>query len=47
MPVSLVIVKKETNKTLAKITTNIMIRNPNGINKNYIYFAEVINALKK
>ncbi|EKD29994.1 MAG: hypothetical protein ACD_78C00196G0001 [uncultured bacterium (gcode 4)] len=47
MPVSLVVVKKETGKTLAKTTTDINIRNPNGIDKNYTYFVEVISALKK
>lgn len=47
MPVSLVVVKKETWKTLAKTSTDINIRNPNGIDKNYTYFAEVISALKK
>lgn len=47
MPVSLVVVKKETWKTLAKTTTDINIRNPNRIDKNYTYFTEVISALKK
>jgi len=47
MPVSLVVIKKETGKTLAKTATDINIRNPNRIDKSYTYFTEVISALKK
>lgn len=47
MPVNLVVVKKDTGKTLAKSSTDILITNPNGIDKTYTYFPEVISALKK
>lgn len=47
MPISLVIVKKDTNKTLVKSPTDILITNPKGIDKNYTYFTETINALKQ
>jgi hypothetical protein len=47
MPISLVIVKKDTGKTLAKSSTDILITNPNGIDKTYTYFPETISALKQ
>lgn len=47
MPVSLVIVKKETGKTLGKTPNDITIHNPNGLDKSYLYFPETISALKK
>ncbi len=47
MPISLVVVRKETGKTLAKSTTDILITNPNGIDKTYTYFQETIGALKQ
>lgn len=47
MPISLVVVKKDTGKTLAKSGTDILVTNPNGIDKTYAYFPEAIDALKK
>lgn len=47
MPISLVVVKKDSSKTLAKSNTDILITNPNGIDKTYTYFPETIDALKK
>lgn len=47
MPVSLVVTRKDTKKILAKSKTDITIKNPNGIDKNYLYFNEVIGSLKK
>ncbi len=51
MPISLVVVKKNTGKipakTIAKSKADILITNPNGIDKTYTYFPDVISALKK
>lgn len=47
MPIGLVVVRKETGKTLAKSSADILITNPNGIDKTYTYFPETISALKK
>ena len=47
MPISLVVVKKDTGKTMAKATTDILVTNPNGIDKTYVYFPETIDALKQ
>lgn len=47
MPISLVVVKKDTGKTIAKTNTDILITNPNGIDKTYTYFTETIDALKQ
>lgn len=47
MPISLVVVRKDIQKTLAKSKDDILVTNPNGIDKTYTYFPETINALKK
>ncbi|MDD2916476.1 MAG: M23 family metallopeptidase [Candidatus Gracilibacteria bacterium] len=47
MPIGLVVVQKETGKTLIKSTTDILVTNPNGIDKTYTYFTETVSALKK
>lgn len=51
MPISLVVVKKGVGKTLektlAKTSADILVTNPNGIDKTYVYFSETIDALKK
>lgn len=47
MPISLVVVKKTTGKTLAKTSTDILVTNPSGIDKSYTYFPETISALKQ
>lgn len=47
MPVSLVVTKKDTKKIIAKSKADITIKNPNGIDRNYLYFNEVIGSLKK
>jgi len=47
MPMGLVLVKKETGKTLAKSKSDILVTNPKGIDKSYTYFTETISALKK
>ncbi|NCP77296.1 hypothetical protein GW830_04160 [bacterium] len=47
MPISLVVVGKNSGKTYAKSNTDILITNPNGIDKTYTYFPDAINALKK
>lgn len=47
MPISLVVIKKDSGKALAKSSTDILITNPNGIDKSYVYFPETIDALKK
>ncbi len=46
MPISLVVIKKDTAKTLAKSNADILVTNPNGIDKTYTYFPETIVALK-
>lgn len=47
MPIGLAVVKKDTKKTLAQTNTDILITNPNGIDKTYTYFQETISALKQ
>ncbi len=47
MPIGLVVLKKDSWKTIAKSSTEILVTNPNGIDKSYVYFPETINALKK
>ncbi|MDD5376733.1 MAG: M23 family metallopeptidase [Candidatus Gracilibacteria bacterium] len=47
MPISLVVVGKKSLKTYAKSSADILITNPNGIDKSYPYFPETIDALKK
>ncbi|MDD2891762.1 MAG: M23 family metallopeptidase [Candidatus Gracilibacteria bacterium] len=47
MPMSLVVVGKNSGKTYAKSKTDILVTNPNGIDKTYTYFTETISALKK
>jgi len=47
MPISLVVVKKGAAKPLAKSSSDILVTNPNGIDKSYTYYPEAIDALKK
>jgi hypothetical protein len=47
MPIGLVLIKKDSGKTLARSSTDILVTNPNGIDKSYTYFPETISALKK
>lgn len=47
MPINLVIVKKGASKPIAKSVSDILVTNPNGIDKTYVYFPETIDALKK
>lgn len=47
MPLSLVVTKKSTKKVMAKTTDDILVTNPNGIDRTYLYFSDVISALKK
>lgn len=47
MPISLVVVRKDTGKVLARSAADILVTNPNGIDKTYTYYPEAIDALKK
>lgn len=46
-PISLVIVRKSDGKVIAKTAQEITVKNPNGLDRSYVYYDEVISAIKK